>query len=83
VDAGAVIIATNGIESTTACIFTKAKGFNAPSGFPAAKTAVTIPANTTASMLLDQSFLTNAYLTMSMSGGDKAGISLTYANRRW
>jgi alpha-L-rhamnosidase len=55
-----------------------AKGFNAPSGFPAAKTAVIIPANTTASMLLDQSFLTNAYLTMNMSCGDKAGISLTY-----
>lgn len=55
-----------------------AKGFTAPAGFPAAKTAVTIPANTTASMLLDQSFLTNAYLTLNMSGGDKAGISLTY-----
>jgi alpha-L-rhamnosidase len=56
----------------------KSKGFTAPAGFPASKTAVTIPANTTASMLLDQSFLTNAYLTLNMSGGDKAGISFTY-----
>lgn len=55
-----------------------AKGFTAPTGFPTTKTAVTIPANTKASMLLDQSFLTNAYLTLSLSGGDKAGISLTY-----
>jgi len=56
----------------------KSKGFTAPAGFPSSKTAVTIPANTTASMLLDQSFLTNAYLTLNMSGGDKAGISFTY-----
>ncbi|RFZ92211.1 alpha-rhamnosidase [Mucilaginibacter conchicola] len=55
-----------------------AKGFTAPTGFPATQTAVTIPANTTASMLLDQTFLTNAYLTLNLSGGDKAGISFTY-----
>ncbi|MBL4676551.1 MAG: alpha-L-rhamnosidase N-terminal domain-containing protein [Mucilaginibacter sp.] len=55
-----------------------AKGFTAPTGFPATQAAVTIPANTTASMLLDQSFLTNAYVTLNLSGGDKAGISLTY-----
>ncbi|WP_203235043.1 alpha-L-rhamnosidase-related protein [Mucilaginibacter terrigena] len=56
----------------------RSKGFNAPAGFPVEKATVTIPANTTASMLLDQSFLTNAYLTLNMSGGDKAGISFTY-----
>jgi hypothetical protein len=56
----------------------KSQGFSAPANFPATKAAVTIPANTTASMLLDQSFLTNAYLTLNMSGGDKAGISFTY-----
>jgi hypothetical protein len=56
----------------------KAKGFSAPLGFPATQAAITIPANTTASMLLDQSFLTNAYLTLNISGGDKAGISFTY-----
>ncbi|GGH10515.1 alpha-L-rhamnosidase-related protein [Mucilaginibacter phyllosphaerae] len=56
----------------------KTAGFDAPQGFPAAKDAVIIPANTKASMLLDQSFLTNAYFTLNISGGDKAGISLTY-----
>jgi alpha-L-rhamnosidase len=59
-------------------VLRRSKGFSAPAGFPAAKAAVTIPANTTASMLLDQSFLTNSYLTLNMSGGDKACISLTY-----
>ncbi|QHS54800.1 alpha-rhamnosidase [Mucilaginibacter sp. 14171R-50] len=56
----------------------RATGFTAPAGFPQVKTTVTIPANTKAAMLLDQSFLTNAYLTLNMSGGDKAGISFTY-----
>lgn len=57
----------------------KATGIALPSGFPANRQAVTIPANTTASLLVDQSFLTNAYVNLSLSGGDKAGISLTYA----
>lgn len=56
-----------------------AKGVTIPAGFPAGNTSITIPANTTASFLLDQSFLTNAYITLNLSGGDKAGISLTYA----
>jgi alpha-L-rhamnosidase len=55
-----------------------AKGIDIPSTFPANRTSITIPANTTASLLLDQSFLTNAYVTLNLSGGDKAGISLTY-----
>ncbi|MFD0795750.1 alpha-L-rhamnosidase N-terminal domain-containing protein [Mucilaginibacter litoreus] len=54
------------------------KGINIPAGFPIKKAALTIPANTKASLLLDQSFLTNAYLTVSMSGGNNAGISFTY-----
>jgi alpha-L-rhamnosidase len=57
----------------------KATGITVPVSFPAEKSAVTIPANTTASMLLDQTFLTNAYLTLNISGGDNAGISFTYA----
>jgi alpha-L-rhamnosidase len=56
----------------------KAVGITLPATFPAEKTAVTIPANTKAAFLLDQSFLTNAYLTLNISGGDQAGISLTY-----
>jgi alpha-L-rhamnosidase len=54
------------------------RGINIPATFPANPTAVTIPANTTASLLLDQSFLTNAYITLNLTGGDRAGISLTY-----
>ncbi|MBO9202467.1 MULTISPECIES: alpha-L-rhamnosidase-related protein [Niastella] len=57
----------------------KATGITMPSGFPANKTAVTIPANTTATLLLDQTFLTNAYVTLHFSKGKNAGISLRYA----
>ncbi|WP_431213445.1 hypothetical protein ACQ86N_00465 [Puia sp. P3] len=57
----------------------KAVGITVPKEFPAAKTAVTIPANTTATLLLDQTFLTNAYLTLNFSKGRRAGISIRYA----
>ncbi|GAC1304077.1 MAG: hypothetical protein NVSMB24_11030 [Mucilaginibacter sp.] len=60
-------------------VLRKAEGLGVPASFPAAKTAVTIPANTTATLLLDQTYLTNAYLTFIFSGGKDAGISLTYA----
>lgn len=57
----------------------KTTGIAAPSGFPASKTPVTIPANTTATLLLDQTVLTNAYIHLLFSGGKDAGISLRYA----
>ncbi|SBV90548.1 alpha-L-rhamnosidase C-terminal domain-containing protein [uncultured Dysgonomonas sp.] len=38
-----------------------------------------IPANTKATVLLDQGYLTNAYLTLSVSKGRDSRISLTYA----
>lgn len=67
-----------------------AKGVKAPPGFPARAASFTIPANTTASLLLDQGFLTNAYLNLYLSGGSNAGISLTYCespmvntNNKW
>lgn len=56
-----------------------AAGINVPAGFPEAKTSFTIPANTTASLLLDQTFETNAFVTLNFSGGKDAGISLGYA----
>lgn len=56
----------------------KATGVKIPAAFPAIKTAIDIPANTSVSFLLDQSFLTNAYVTLNFSCGDNAGISLTY-----
>jgi len=57
----------------------KATGITPPPGFPATKTAVTIPAGTTVSFLLDQTYLTNAYINLSFSKGKNAGISMRYA----
>jgi alpha-L-rhamnosidase len=56
-----------------------ATGINVPATFPEKKTAITIPANTTVSLLLDQTFETNAYVTLNFSGGKDAGISIGYA----
>ena len=57
----------------------KSEGVSVPSFFPAKKTALNIPANTTAKILLDQSFLTNAYPTLIFSGGKDSLIVITYA----
>jgi hypothetical protein len=57
----------------------KANGITLPATFPATKTAITIPADTTISFLLDQSYLTNAYINVSFSKGKDAGISMRYA----
>lgn len=57
----------------------KAEGVRVPSSFPAEKTSVKIPAGTTAKILLDQSFLTNAYPTLIFSGGENSTIVITYA----
>jgi len=57
----------------------KAVGVNLPSTFPAQPGAVTIPANTKATILLDQTYLTNAYPTIIFSKGKDAGISMSYA----
>jgi alpha-L-rhamnosidase len=59
-------------------VLRKANGISVPASFPATKTAVTIPANSTITLLLDQTYLTNAYLTLNFSKGKDAGISLTY-----
>ncbi|MDB5156453.1 MAG: alpha-rhamnosidase [Mucilaginibacter sp.] len=57
----------------------KAVGIDVPQAFPGTKGSLTIPANTTATLILDQTYLTNAYLTLNFSKGSGAGISLTYA----
>lgn len=57
----------------------KAEGVQLPENFPATKTAVTIPANTTATILLDQGFETNAYPVLTFSKGKNANIILGYA----
>jgi len=57
----------------------KADGMAVPPSFPGIKTALTIPANTTVTLLLDQTYLTNAYLTFNFSKGKDAGLSISYA----
>jgi alpha-L-rhamnosidase len=57
----------------------EASGISVPSEFPAQTTPVTIPANTKASLLLDQGHLTNAYLTLNFSNGKDATIRIKYA----
>jgi len=57
----------------------RAEGITLPSSFPAQPGAVTIPANTKATILLDQGYLTNAYPTIVFSKGKGAGISMSYA----
>jgi alpha-L-rhamnosidase len=54
-------------------------GMSVPPTFPEKKAPITIPANTTVTLLLDQTFETNAYVTLNFSGGKDAGISLGYA----
>lgn len=57
----------------------KAEGVRVSDKFPAVKTKVTIPANTTAKILLDQEYLTNAYPTLIFSGGLDAQIGMGYS----
>lgn len=56
-----------------------AQSINVPSTFPEKKTPLTIPANTAVSLLLDQTYETNAYVTLNFSGGKDAGLSIAYA----
>jgi alpha-L-rhamnosidase len=48
-------------------------------GFPSANTSLSVPAHRIVTILMDQTFLTNAYPTLVFSGGAGAGISLSYA----
>jgi alpha-L-rhamnosidase len=50
-----------------------------PQGFPGQKESFNVPANTTASILLDQGFLTDAYPALLFSKGKNAAITLSYA----
>ncbi len=57
----------------------KADVITPPSAFPAEKGPFTIPVHTKATILLDQTYLTNAYPTLLFSKGKDAGISMSYA----
>lgn len=54
-------------------------GMEFPAKFPLTKTPVTISANTTVTFLLDQTYLTSAYINLNFSKGKDAGISMRYA----
>lgn len=56
----------------------KAEGVSVPSFFPKEKGSISIPENTTASILLDQTFYTNAYPALIFSGGKNSNITITY-----
>jgi len=57
----------------------QSSGVNVPAGFPRQPIAFTIPAKTTARLLLDQSHLTTAFPELIVSGGKGAVIQLGYA----
>ncbi len=56
----------------------QAEGISVPSTFPVTQTRITIPSNKTVSLLLDQTFLTNAYPTLVFSGGKDGIIAIGY-----
>jgi len=57
----------------------RTEGITIAQDWPRTPQPVTIPANTQATILFDQSFLTNAYPSLVFSGGRNARLSLTYA----
>lgn len=57
----------------------RVSGVEVTSGFPKEKVALRIPARTKATLLLDQTFLTNAYFYLQLSGGKGSTVRITYA----
>lgn len=57
----------------------ESNGINLPTGKPGKIFPLTIPADTTVTILLDQTYETNAYPTIVFSRGQHAGISMSYA----
>jgi len=55
------------------------EGIKVPAGFPSSKKQLTIPAHTKARIILDQTFLTNAYPVFEYSKGKDAAVLFTYA----
>jgi alpha-L-rhamnosidase len=57
----------------------RSSGIDLAEGFPSAKRSISVPSHKVVTVLMDQTFLTNAYPTLVFSGGAGAGISLSYA----
>ena len=60
-------------------ILRKADGVQPPAEFPKQAQPVTIPANTKATLLLDQTYLTTGYPAITFSGGGSATVDIRYA----
>ena len=61
----------------------KASGADVPAGFPKQPAAWTVPANSKAHLLLDQSYLTTAYPELIVSGGKVRPYPLATPKRSW
>jgi hypothetical protein len=57
----------------------RSSGVAVPADFPAVSVPLTVPANSHASVLLDQGHLTNAFPQLTTSGGRGATVTLRYA----
>ncbi len=57
----------------------RTEGVDVPKNFPAEQEAFEIPANTIATILMDQDYYVNAYPTLIFSGGKDAKIKVVYA----
>lgn len=57
----------------------KAESLSVASSFPMTKTQVTIPANTEVTLIVDQSYLTNAYPVLIFSAGANAVVTMQFA----
>ena len=55
------------------------KASSPPDGFPDKDAPVTVPAHTTASLLLDQAYLTTGYPELTISGGKDSTVTIRYA----
>jgi len=57
----------------------EAKGISVPAGFPAQQKDITIPANSSVELLLDNDVLTTGYPQLTFTGGKDAKIAVSYA----
>lgn len=57
----------------------ESSGVKVPASFPSSKVSIEIPANSKATLLLDQGYLTNAYPVIQFSKGKLAMIEVHYA----
>ena len=67
------------MRKETALQIRDASGIDVEEKFISVNSPLIVPANAHAALLLDQTYLTNAYLTVSFKGGKHTGISIKYA----